>query len=115
MEDLIHILFQKSLMCSHIDATQSTSLLFGYKYQNIPNRFGHSIVMNIIRGGVADTSITQGTVTTSSCISEEVYYMEPYRRVVDSMWLDNMGYHKYFCTGLINTPAKTSCAKRKLD
>jgi len=31
---------------------------------------------------------------------------EPYRRVVDSMWLGYMASHKYFnYTGLINTPS----------
>jgi len=71
MKDLIHILFQKSLMCSHIDTTQSTSLLFGYKYQNsliaLDTLLLTFCVMNIIRGGVADTSRTQDRVATSSC------------------------------------------------
>jgi len=62
---------------------------------------------------VAYTSRTQAT---SPWIKEGAW--KPYRRVVDSMWLGYMAFHKYFnYTGLINTPlceVQTSCAKRTL-
>jgi len=84
-------------------------------------------VMYIIRGGGADTSGTWSIAATSATssmmhiiggvISLAVTW-KPYRRVVDSIWMDKVASHKYFnSTGLINTllcEVKFSCAERKL-
>jgi len=50
--------------------------------------------MNIIRGGVVDTVANISLIVS----------WKPYRRVVDSIWFDNMACHKYFYTDLIITP-----------